>query len=156
MQSGSMTEQTSLPSILLEIVKVLETYLEKLFPNREMTLPVKQRDRGINSILTWNIYPRNPEEVTDIFDGIQNLLSKKLVDFEEGELLMYEISEGRILDSGSDAFLISRGFSWDLYIYQPEIFVYIRLLQEKKIEKDDNEWISVDIDLIRQSAWFVD
>ena len=156
MQSGSMTEQTSLPSILLEIVKVLEAYLEKLFPNRERTLPIKQRDRGINSILTWNIYPRSPEEVNDIFDSIQNLLGKKLVDFEEGELLMYEISEGRILDSGSDAFLISRGFSWDLYIYQPEIFVYIRLLQEKKIETDDNEWISVDIDLIRQSAWFVD
>ncbi|MCK5346505.1 MAG: hypothetical protein KAR20_24015 [Candidatus Heimdallarchaeota archaeon] len=151
-----MTEQTSLPSILLEIVKVLEAYLEKLFPNRERTLPIKQRDRGINSILTWNIYPRSPEEVNDIFDSIQNLLGKKLVDFEEGELLMYEISEGRILDSGSDAFLISRGFSWDLYIYQPEIFVYIRLLQEKKIETDDNEWISVDIDLIRQSAWFVD
>ena len=156
MQSGSMTEQTSLPSILLEIVKVLEVYLEKLFPNRERTLPIKQRDRGINSILTWNIYPRSPEEVTDIFDNIQNLLSKKLVNYEEGELLMYEISEGRILDSGSDAFIISRGFSWDLYIYQPEIFVYIRLLQEKKIETDDNEWISVDIDLIRQSAWFVD
>lgn len=156
MQSGIMTEQTSLPSILLEIVKVLEAYLEKLFPNRERTLPVKQHDRGINSILTWNIYPRSPEEVIDIFDSIQNLLSKKLVDFEEGELLMYEISEGRILDSGSDAFLISRGFSWDLYIYQPEIFIYIRLLQEKKIETDDNEWISVDIDLIRQSAWFVD
>ncbi|MHA2113677.1 MAG: hypothetical protein ACXAC6_00105 [Candidatus Hodarchaeales archaeon] len=151
-----MTEQASLPSILLEIVKVLEAYLEKLFPNRERTLPVKQRDRGINSILTWNIYPRSPEEVTDIFDSIQNLLSQILVDFEEGELLMYEISEGRILDSGSDAFLISRGFSWDLYIYQPEIFVYFRLVQEKKIETDDNEWISVDIDLIRQSAWFVD
>jgi len=156
MQSGSMTEQASLPPILLEIVKALEKYLENLFPNRESTLPVKQRDRGINSILTWNIYPRSPKEVTDIFDSLQNLLGKKLVDFEEGELLMYEISEGRILDSGSDAFLISRGFSWDLYIYQPEIFVYIRLLQEKKIEKDDNEWISVDIDLIRQSAWFVD
>jgi hypothetical protein len=156
MQSGSMIEQASLPSILQEIVKVLEAYLEKLLPNRKRTLPVKQRDKGINSILTWNIYPRTPEEVTDIFDSIQNLLSHKLVNFEGGELLMYEISEGRILDSGSDAFIISRGFSWDLYIYQPEIFVYIRLLQEKKIQTDDNEWISVDIDLIRQSAWFVD
>jgi len=70
MQSGSMTEQASLPPILLEIVKALEKYLENLFPNRESTLPVKQRDRGINSILTWNIYPRSPEEVTDIFDNI--------------------------------------------------------------------------------------
>ncbi len=156
MQSGSMAKQTSLPSILLEIVKELEKYLEKKIPNRETTLPVKRRDKGNNSILTWNIYPRSPEEITELFESIQSLLDKKLVDFEEGELLMYKISEGRILDSGTDAFLISRGFSWDLYIYEPEIFVYIRILQEKKLEMDNNEWISVDIDLIRQSAWFLD
>jgi hypothetical protein len=120
------------------------------------TLPAKQRDRGINSILTWNIFPENPGEEIEIFDSIQKLINHKLESYEEGELLQYEISKGRILDSGSEAFIISRGFSWDLYIYQPETFIYIRLLQEKNIEKDSNEWISVDIDLIKQSAWFVD
>jgi len=151
-----MTEQTFLPSILLEIIKILEKYLKKKFPIRTKTLPVKQRDSGVNSIITWNIFPENPKETTEIFDSIQNLLNQKLESYEEGELLQYEISKGRILDSGSEAFIISRGFSWDLYIYQPEIFVYIRLLQEKSIQKDNNEWISVDIDLIKNSAWFMD
>jgi len=156
MQSGNMTERESLPLILLEITNLLESYLENKFPTRTKTLPVKQRDRGVNSILTWNIFPKNLEETKEIFNSIQDLFSQKLESYEEGELLQYEISKGRILDSGSEAFIISRGFSWDLYIYQPEIFVYIRLLQEKSIEIDNNEWISVDIDLIKQSAWFVD
>ena len=156
MQSGNMAERESLPLILLEITNLLELYLEKKFPTRTKTLPVKQRDRGINSILTWNIFPRNPEEKAEIFDFIRNLFCQKLESYEEGGLLQYEISKGRILDSGSEAFLISRGFSWDLYVYQPEIFVYIRLLQEKNIGMNHNEWISVDIDLIKQSAWFVD
>ena len=156
MQSGNMTVRESLPSILVEITNQLELYLEKKFPTRIKTLPVKQRDRGINSILTWNIFPENPGEEIKIFDSIQNLINQKLESYEEGELLQYEISKGRILDSGSEAFIISRGYSWDLYIYQPETFVYIRLLQEKNLEKDNQEWISVDIDLIKQSAWFVD
>ncbi|MHA1512489.1 MAG: hypothetical protein ACTSRJ_00280 [Candidatus Hodarchaeales archaeon] len=151
-----MTEREPLPSILVEITNQLEKYLEKKFPNRMKTLPVKQRDRGINSILTWNIFPENPGEEIEIFDSIQKLINLKLESYEEGELLQYEISKGRILDSGSEAFIISRGFSWDLYIYQSETFIYIRLLKEKNIEKDSNEWISVDIDLIKQSAWFVD
>jgi hypothetical protein len=150
-----MTELESLPPILLEIVNLIEKFLEKKFPSRKKTLPLKKRDRGINSILTWNIFPRNSVETINIFDSIQVLLGQKLEAFKEGELLQYEISNGRILDSGSEAFIISRGFSWDLYLYEPEIFVYIRLLQEKTLEKDKNEWISVDIDLIKQSAWFL-
>jgi len=156
MRSGNMTERESLPLILLEITNLLESYLEEKFPIRTKTLPLKQRNRGNNSIFTWNIFHENPEETIEIFESIQNVINQKLESYEEGELLQYEISKGRILDSGSEAFLISKGFSWDLYIYQPEIFVYIRLLLEKNIEMDNNEWISVDIDLIKQSAWFVD
>ena len=151
-----MTERETLPPVLIEISNLLESYLGKKFPTRTRTLPLKQRNRGINSILTWNIYPENPREAKEIFNSIQKILNQKLEDYEDGELLQYEISKGRILDSGSEAFIISRGFSWDLYIYQPEIFVYFRLLLERGLEKDTVEWISVDIDLIKQSAWFVD
>ena len=102
MQSGNMTERESLPYILVEITNLLEIYLEKKFPTRIKTLPVKQRDRGINSILTWNIFPENPGEEIEIFDSIQNLINQKLEGYEEGELLQYEITLWLLLGDHRD------------------------------------------------------
>ena len=58
---------------------------------------------------------------SDVSGSIPADIKDEMIKAKEGELLQYKISDGRILDSGSEAFIISRGFSWDLYIYQPEI-----------------------------------
>ena len=82
-----MTKFSVLPSILLEIRKSLELFLENKFLDRKQTLPVKQLDRGNNSILTWNIFPDSPEDIIEVFDKIHSLLREKLLNYQGGELL---------------------------------------------------------------------
>ena len=59
-----------------------------------------------------------------------------------------------MIDTGMQEFQINFGESWDVYLYEPEIFVYIRLLLESKIINPEERWISLDIDVINNSAWF--
>ena len=151
-----MTEIFPIPMIVLNIIDSVENYLKKEFPSRKKTLPVKKRKRGNNLIITWNIFPKTSEKIKVTFDVLHREMNQLLEEYQEGELLQYEIKKGRIIDSGTEAFLISRGYSWDLYIYQPETFIYIRLLQEKDIKINQKEWISIDIDIIEHSAWFAE
>ncbi len=72
------------------------------------------------------------------------------------ELISYTVNKGKILDSTVEAFIIKKGVNYDLYIYDPEIFIYIRLLLESPSKNQSREWISIDIDVIKKSAWFLD
>jgi len=150
-----MNNIKSLPSILQKLVQAIEDYLDKTFPNRKKTLPIKMKRRSQNTIISWNIYPEPQKEVSTLFITLQQIISSILEQTLDGELIYYELKKGHIFDAGIKAFSINHGFIWDLYLYQPEIFVYIRLIHECNLD-NSNEWISIDIDLIESSAWFLD
>ncbi len=65
------------------------------------------------------------------------------------------IKEGKIIDSGKVSFVVKRAHIWECYFYEPELFLYLRLLEEKDPAKEKT-WISMDFDLIKNSAWFVE
>jgi hypothetical protein len=144
-----------LPEILQELVQTLEDYLNKIFIDRINTLPVKIKNKNQNTILTWNIFPEPQEEILKIFLSLKLIISRILEQPIDGELIYSEIQKGYILDTGIKGFSIICGYTWDLYLYQPEIFIYIRLVHESNLD-NTNEWISIDIDLIEGSAWFLD
>lgn len=151
-----MIDLQLLPELLQVLTTNLECYLDQILSDRKKTLPVKIRQTHNNVIITWNVFPDSSNELGAIFKDVQNIINQKLDKLKKGEILQYEISNGHIVDSGSEAFLIKRGYSWDLYLYEPETFIYIRLLHESQINQWDEEWISIDIDIVNKSAWFKD
>ena len=145
-----------LPEILQAITLSLESYLDKIFAYREKTLPVKIKETQNNVIVTWNIFPDSSDTINGILKDIKDLINQEMNKGYDGEVLKYDINSGQIFDAGVEAFLILEGFSWDLYLYKPETFIYIRLLHESRLDKEKDQWISVDIDIINNSAWFRD
>ena len=151
-----MSDLRNLPDILEFLINSIEQFLNRKFPNRTKTLPLKIQQTTNNIIITWNVFPDPFHELNDLLTNIRNIINKELKVLTDGEILRYEISNGSIFDSGSEAFLIKGGFSWDIYLYEPETFIYVRLLHESQINHQGEEWISIDIDVINKSAWFID
>ncbi|MHA2175479.1 MAG: hypothetical protein ACXAB2_13850 [Candidatus Hodarchaeales archaeon] len=151
-----MTNLFLLPKILHELVNTLENHIDTLFPNRKVTLHVKIRSNNHNSIVTWNIFPNGQVDLVKIFKDLNKIIYSKLVGIPKSELISYTIDEGRIHDTMVEAFFIKQGCNYDLYIYDLELFVYTRLLLESPSDNHSKEWISIDIDVINKSAWFLD
>ncbi|MHA1941128.1 MAG: hypothetical protein ACW97P_05330 [Candidatus Hodarchaeales archaeon] len=151
-----MTNLFLLPKILHELVNTLENFIDTLFTDRKVTLPVKIRSNTHNSIVTWNIFPNGQVDLVKIFKDLNKIIYSKLVGIPKSELLSYTIDKGRILDTMVEAFFIKHGCNYDLYIYDSELFVYTRLLLESPSDDQSKEWISIDIDVIKKSAWFLD
>jgi hypothetical protein len=151
-----MSDLQILPDILKLLIPRLEHFLNTKFNDRSKTLPLKIRQTKNNIIITWNVFPDPSHDLTDLFTNIKTIISNQLDNLTDGEILYHEISKGSIFDSGSEVFLIKNGFSWDIYLYKPETFIYARLLHESQIDKQQEEWISIDIDVVNNSAWFKD
>ena len=108
-----------------------------------------------NMNMSYNIYSRN-----DSIDKIWELLQKELKEnFQElsksGEVISYTSQDGSIKDQGVEYFKVLKANLFECYIYEPESFIYARLLEEYDIIKK-NVWISIDVDGIEKSAWFKD
>ena len=146
----------NLPILIREIITDVENILNKMDQDRTVIKPVKIRRSQNNIIVSWNIFPFSNQ--IEIFTTLQEIISTKLLNIH-GEILSYEIKDGFITDRTYDTFkdfLIHRGFNWDIYLYDPENFVYIRLIIESNVKKEENKWISLDIDVIEKSAWFLE
>ena len=151
-----MSDLQILPNILKLLVTHLENFLNTIYPDRTKTLPLKIRQTNNNIIITWNVFPDPSHKLTDLLSNIRNIIDKDIDNLTDGEVIRYEISNGSVVDSGSESFLIKSGFSWDIYLYEPETFIYTRLLHESQIDNQGEDWISIDIDVILKSAWFKD
>lgn len=148
-----------IPIFLVDIISDVESFLNTL-SNREKTLPVKKRVRDNNTTFSWNIYNDNIEKLRD---QLIKLIESKLNSIE-GEILKLFVNQGSINDSGTIEFEIVNGCIFEIYLYRQEAFTYIRIYQERRLdikknqkyELLDNEWLSIDIDYVNRSAWFLD
>lgn len=113
------------------------------------------RMRGANSALSYNLFP-SEGEVEETWLSLLKVLG---VVFKEvgrgGEIIEYS-GEGSIVDGGEKAFVVERAHLWECYIYEPEVFIYCRLLNEKDPYQTQKEWFSVDVDVVDRSAWFAE
>ncbi len=138
-------------SLIFEIERVLSSEFE----NRLKTLPVKVIKRNNNTVVTWNIYPKNPAKNDKLLVELTKTIEENF-DNIVGEIIKLNITNGSIIDSGNQEFQIIKGQSWEVYLFDPETFIYIRLLNESRITDPFDKWLSIDIDIVENSAWFAD
>ncbi|MFX0150508.1 MAG: hypothetical protein ACFFAJ_07010 [Candidatus Hodarchaeota archaeon] len=144
-----------LPNFLQQLITNVETLVDSRLTDQSRTLPVKIKIRMQNVIITWNIYSTDENDLNFLFKQLTGTINQ-LLDEIKGEVIHYELNSGKIFDSGVFEFQINLGKTWDIYLYDPEIFIYLRLLLESRIANPQEKWISLDIDLVTDSAWFVD
>ncbi len=143
-----------LPLVIQHIVNRIEASIDSQISNRNRTKPVKIQERTQNIVLTWNVYSEGTIKLEQFFQHISHIINKETKRVN-GEVIKLEIIKGDIFDKGLQEFVITSGRSWDVYLYDPEVFIYIRLLLESRLTQKKERWISIDIDIIKQSAWFV-
>ncbi|MFX1515550.1 MAG: hypothetical protein ACFFC6_04515 [Promethearchaeota archaeon] len=142
-----------LPKELQELVVNLEDLINSHYSNRSRTLPVRITKRKQNSVITWNIYPGDKIQLNDLFLIIIKTIEKSLKDIN-GEIICCFLTNGEIRDRGVQEFQIHMGRTWEIYLYDPETYIALRLLYESRISHPQDRWLSIDIDVVAESAWF--
>ncbi len=115
------------------------------------TKKIKHRDS--NTILSWNIFPVTVQQLEFMYQELCKIFKEKLRQIN-GEVIWYEGLNGEIWDRQFNQFTVQKAFISEVYWYDPEIFGYVRILHEKDKYRKEKEWISVDIDVVVNSAWF--
>jgi hypothetical protein len=136
-------------------VKRIEVAIDSQIDNRMKTRPVKIQERNQNVVLTWNVYSEGKINLEQIFHEFIEIINRETKEVK-GETIQLELEKGNIYDSSVQEFAILSGQTWDVYLYDPEIFIYIRVLLESRLNETKERWISIDVDIIKHSAWFVD
>lgn len=152
--SGPHLSYENLPDVLQQLVTEIEGLLDSYYSSRSRTLPVKILQQKQNITLTWNIYPTEKISLSNLLLILVKTI-ETIFKSIKGEVIQFNLSNGKIHDGGVQEFQISSGKIWEIYLYEPEIFIYLRLLLESRITQPHENWISIDIDIVEKSAWFV-
>ncbi|MFX0208110.1 MAG: hypothetical protein ACFFDT_19140 [Candidatus Hodarchaeota archaeon] len=143
-----------LPEVLQQLVPKIEGIIDSYFTDRSRTLPVRINNRKQSVTVTWNIYPAKKIHLDDLFQRLARTIDENVTDVN-GEIIQCNLINGTIRDNRVQEFQIDTGKIWEIYLYEPEIYIYLRLLYESRINQPHDKWISIDIDIITESAWFV-
>lgn len=142
-----------LPKELQSIVVRLEKLIDSYYSSRSRTLPVKIIQHKQNIIVTWNIFPGARIQLQDFFQILTKTIEGSLKDIN-GEIIYCSLKNGKIRDRGVQEFQIHLGKTWEIYLYDPETYIDIRLLCESRVSEPQDRWLSIDIDVVTESAWF--
>ena len=142
-----------LPKELQGIVVRLEEIINSYYNSRSRTLPVRINQHKQNIIVTWNIYPGERIQLQDLFQILTKAIERSLKDIN-GEIIYCSLTNGEIRDRGVQEFQIHMGRTWEIYLYDPETYIDVRLLYESRISQPRDGWLSIDIDVVTESAWF--
>lgn len=91
----------------------------------------------------------------NLYSGIIEIIEDELRDLRNGEYQKMEISGGENIDSGIRQTEILRGICYEIYCFDCLSMYYLRVLWERGIFYQ-REWISVDMDEILNSPWFLE
>jgi hypothetical protein len=137
-----------------KILQNLLTNLLEFVKSDERNTGPTIREKNDNLTVSYNIYNNlsiNWSEIKKIVETI--LEAKDLTPL--GEVITYNGTGGKIIDQGNFSFEVLRSKIWECYFYEPETFFYVRLLWEQdNQQKTTKNWLSLDIDLVDNSAWF--
>ncbi len=149
-----ISEQLFIENYLTKIVTSINKTLFEFDLHLKFTGPTYRRTAN-NYNISYNIYPEE-ENIDQTLDKLLELLKFEFKELaKNGEVIFYDTSQGKILDQGIEYFKVLKANLFECYVYEPESFLYARLLKEYDIIKK-NKWISIDIDGIERSAWFVE
>lgn len=116
------------------------------------------RLRGPNITLAYNFYCNS---IKKVWNSLTDILETFLDTFKsKGEFLIHYGHEGEIIDSGYHGFQIKQSKLIEAYFYEQEVFLYLRVLWEVDPQQSNislqHDWISLDADIILESAWFAE
>ncbi len=146
---------------MIKINSFIEPYLQSLsglingvlYELRVTIVGPTFRKRENNVTLSYNIYPKEMD-INELWTLLYNTLKNNFTELsKKGEVILYTPTQGSILDQGVEYFKVTNANVFECYIYEPESFIYARILQEYDIIKK-TRWISIDVDGIDRSAWF--
>ncbi|MBS7287653.1 MAG: hypothetical protein KIH01_02605 [Candidatus Freyarchaeota archaeon] len=102
-----------------------------------------------------NIFPKNRGDARRIYLEARGVVKAVIENHigENGEIIEYEISEGRIFDGGRAWFYILEGFIVEAYCFTCKSVSFTRVLHELDPRKGA-EWVSVDVDENADTPWF--
>ncbi|MHA1973831.1 MAG: hypothetical protein ACTSW1_12615 [Candidatus Hodarchaeales archaeon] len=153
-----MDYKSEFPKVITDIIDSVEKFITSQELDRNISKPVKIKKSNNNMIISWNIYFNSMDQFEKNFLFLEKLINRCLTNIQ-GEIIFYNVSHGTISDHTTKVFQdfsINKAKLWDVYLYKPEIFIYIRLLHESIRQQTNKNWISIDIDVVRKSAWFID
>lgn len=141
-------------NILQSIATNIDNSLKEFNFDLTFTGPSHRKTEN-NQNISYNIYPRI-EFINKTWLKLLQLIQSEFQKLSaQGEVIVYDTTQGTILDQGTEYFTVLKANIFECYIYEPESFLYARLLEEYDPIKK-NKWISIDIDGIERSAWFVE
>ncbi|MFW9778266.1 MAG: hypothetical protein ACFFE8_05365 [Candidatus Heimdallarchaeota archaeon] len=144
----------SIPEVLRHLMFQINRLMDENSIDRSQTHPPKLRQRANNIVVMWNIFLEQKSSLNNLMAKIDQSIETILSQIR-GEVIKFNVDSGTIKDMGTQEFRVIRGKIWNVYFYEPEDFLSVRLVHEETLH-DQEQWISVDIDLVTNSAWFVD
>ncbi len=139
-----------LPSLLQLILQTTEETISTLHLTEKTGPSIKTR--GGVFVLSYNFFSINTEsDFQALITAIDSIIPKS-----ETEVLVYSSMTGSITDQGQLGFRIEQAEIRDIYSFEEESFCYLRLLIEHSVDKKSRRWISLDVDFIPTSPWFMD
>ena len=123
----------------------------------QTSIKFKTKVRKNYLISTTNIFPKDIEIIPKIIEEIQDQLLGygKELDNGANEIIIRKTESGAIYDQGQKYFEILNGFSLEIYGYKSESLIFFRVTHERQMS-NEKEWISIDIDEVKESLWFQD
>jgi hypothetical protein len=119
-------------------------------------LRFKRKEKGNAVIVTTNIYLKNSSEfcefVSHISSVVESIIKKHLA--LNGEIIKLSIESGTVSDGGEVWFEVVEGVMFEVYCFTCRSISFVRVLHEKQLYGEKNEWISLDVDEYLDSQWF--
>lgn len=120
----------------------------------EAKFKCKEKEDAI--IWTTNIYLRDKSQLSEfvsyIADVVESILDKHLA--SDGEIIRLSVGGGTVSDRGEIWFEIVDGVVFEVYCFTCRSISFVRVLHEKQLYGEKNEWVSLDIDEYLDSRWF--
>ena len=116
----------------------------------------KRKEKGNAIIVTTNLYLKEKsmlyEFVSYIANIVESIIEKHLA--LNGEIIKSNIESGTVSDRGEIWFEIVNGVVFEVYCFTCKAISFVRVLHEKQLYGEKNEWISLDMDEYLDSQWF--
>ncbi|MFW9990447.1 MAG: hypothetical protein ACFFD4_00165 [Candidatus Odinarchaeota archaeon] len=115
------------------------------------------KHRGNSHVLSWNFFFKETQGRSKFWEAMVDELENKVLPPVtcSSEVIKHHGCQGTITDSGQRAFEVIRSVIYEVYLYKEETFVYLRMLEERDLSTG-KQWISLDVDLIENTPWFLD
>ncbi|MBS7250395.1 MAG: hypothetical protein KIH08_07370 [Candidatus Freyarchaeota archaeon] len=116
----------------------------------------KRKEKENAIIWTTNIYLKDKSQLSEfvsyIADVVESILERHLA--SDGEIIRLSVGSGTVSDRGEIWFGIVGGVVFEVYCFTCRSISFVRILHEKQLYGEKNEWVSLDIDEYLDSQWF--